>query len=127
MKPRGTILISTFSDEQTVRDLARKVLDSNLCACVNYTKIQSMYLWKGKREEHAEYLALFKTTGAASAKLKKAIAKHHPYEVPEILELSVKDVSSPYLSWLAAETSAKGVPKNRNNSPKRRYTKTDIG
>ena len=119
MKSRGTILISTFSDEQSVRDLAKKVLDSNLCACVNYAKIQSMYSWKGKREEHAEYLALFKTTGAASAKLKKAIAKHHPYEVPEILELSVKDVSTSYLSWLVAETSTKSVSKNRNDSSKR--------
>lgn len=127
MKERGIILISTFSDEKSLRSLARKLLDSKLCACVNYTKIQSMYSWKGKQEEHAEYLALFKTSGAVSSELKKAIAKHHPYEVPEILELSVKDVNSSYLSWLVSETSAKSIAKNRNNPSKRRNAKANIG
>lgn len=126
MKVRGTILISTFSDEKSLRNLSRKLLDSKLCACVNYTKIQSMYSWKGKQEEHAEYLALFKTTGASSAELKKAIAKHHPYEVPEILELNVKDVNTSYLSWLVAETSANGIAKNRDNSAKGRNAKANV-
>ena len=119
MKGRGIVLISTFSDEQAVRDLAQKVLNARLCACVNYMKIQSMYSWKGKQEDHMEYLALFKTTNASAAELKKAIEKHHPYEVPEIIELGVKDLTKPYLSWLIAETSAKRVAKDRYNSSKR--------
>jgi periplasmic divalent cation tolerance protein len=118
MKERGIVLISTFSNERAVRDLAQKVLNARLCACVNYMKIQSMYSWKGKREDHEEYLALFKTTNASATELKKAIEKHHPYEVPEIIELGVKDLAKPYLSWLIAETSAKRVPKNRYNSSK---------
>lgn len=118
MKERGVVLISTFSDEQAVRELAQKVLNARLCGCVNYMKIQSMYSWKGKREDHAEYLALFKTTKTSAAELKKAIEKHHPYEVPEIIELDVKDLAKPYLSWLMAETSAKRIAKDRHDSSK---------
>ena len=120
MKTRGegTIVISTFSDERSARELAKRVLDSKLCACVNYSRIQSMYRWKGKMEDHGEIIALFKTTRKSMEKLKKAIAKHHPYEVPEIVELKMSDVSNGYLSWLAAETSTNSISQKRHNHAK---------
>jgi len=118
---RGTIVVSTFSDESTAGDLARKVLEAKLCACVNITRIRSMYRWKGKLEDQQEYLAIFKTTKLAAPKLKKSIASLHPYEVPEIVELEMRDVSKPYLSWMVEETSPYRVSKERNNTTKRRY------
>ena len=120
MKTRGegTIVISTFSDERSARELAKRVLDSKLCACVNYSRIQSMYRWKGKMEDHGEIIALFKTTRKSAEKLKKAIARHHPYEVPEILELEMSDVNAGYLSWLSVETSANRITQDRHNPAK---------
>lgn len=118
IRGKGIIVISTFSDEQSVRELAKKVLDAKLCACVNFTRIHSMYLWKGKTEDHEEILALFKTTRKTAEKLKKAIAAHHPYEIPEIVELEMSEVSTGYLSWLTAETSTNRVPQNRHNPAK---------
>jgi periplasmic divalent cation tolerance protein len=118
IRDEGTIVISTFSDERAARDLARKVLDAKLCACVNYAGIHSMYMWRGKMEDHEEILALFKTTRKSAEKLKKAIAKHHPYEVPEIVELKMSDVSTGYLSWLAAETSTNRISQKRHNPTK---------
>jgi periplasmic divalent cation tolerance protein len=38
-------------------------------------------------------------------RLKDEIKKLHPYEVPEILELKMDDVSRDYLSWLAQSTT----------------------
>ena len=116
---RGVIVISTFSDEGSAKELGRKVLTARLCACVNITKIQSMYWWEGRLEDQEEFLALFKTTRGSAPKLKKALAELHPYEVPEIMELEVADLSKPYLSWLAAETSADRVPQDRDNPAKR--------
>ncbi|MGI0036939.1 MAG: divalent cation tolerance protein CutA [Nitrososphaera sp.] len=117
-RDRGTIIISTFSDEQSVRELARNVLDARLCACVNFTRINSMYLWKGKLKDHEEFIALFKTTRRSAEKLKKAIAMHHPYEVPEIVELKMSNVSAGYLLWLAAETSSNRIAQKRHNTAK---------
>lgn len=122
-KTRGVIIISTFSDSRSARDLGRKVLDLKLCACVNFVKIESMYSWKGRREEHPEYLALFKTTKSVVNRLKTAICRLHPYEVPEIVELDVRSMNAPYLSWLTFETSssplADRVAQNRHNPAKR--------
>ena len=117
---RGAIVVSTFSDEVSASELARKVLDAKLCACVNIAPIRSLYRWKGKVEDQQEYLAIFKTTKLAAPRLKKLVASLHPYEVPEIVELEMRDVWGPYLSWLVRETSPNSVSKNRNNSSKRR-------
>jgi periplasmic divalent cation tolerance protein len=117
-RDKGIIIISTFSNEQSVRALARKVLDARFCACVNFTRIHSMYLWKGKTEDHGEILALFKTTHRSAERLKKAIAANHPYEVPEIVQLEMSGVSAGYLSWLASETSTNRIPQKRHNSAK---------
>src|SRR5574338_76663 len=111
----GAIVISTFSDEKSLRKVAGIVLEERLCACVSYSKVRSLYLWKGRREAQAEYLALFKSTGKSAGKLKRAIQKHHPYEVPEIVELRMDGVASSYLAWLAAETLPERVPEDRND------------
>ena len=114
----GIMIVSTYPDEKSISKVANLVVTRKLAACVNYTKINSVYIWKGKTEDTIEYLALFKTTKNAKQKLKKEIASSHPYEVPEIVELQMDDVSPSYLKWLAQST-LKGKPKKRNNSSKR--------
>jgi len=117
MVSRGTIILSTFPSEESVADVAKKVVGSKLCACVNFTKIRSIYAWHGKLEDQQEFIALFKITAKSARKLKAEIARLHPYEVPEIVELKIDDVSKPYLSWLAESTD--GVPKKRHDAAKR--------
>lgn len=41
-----------------------------------------------------------KTTAAAVARLLERIAGLHPYDVPEILSLSVAEGHEPYLAWV---------------------------
>ncbi len=114
----GIVIISTYPTKKSISKIANKVVKKRLAACVNYTKIGSVYAWKGKIENTEEFLALFKTTQNAKELLKREIAKTHPYEVPEIVELRMDSVSKPYLDWLVKSTYY-GKPKNRNNSSKR--------
>ena len=117
MVSRGTIIMSTFPNEESVAGVASKVLGRRLCACANFTKIRSIYTWRGKVQDQHEFIALFKTTAKSAKKLKAEIARLHPYDVPEIVELKMGDVSKSYLSWLIESTD--GVAKKRYNSAKR--------
>ncbi|HEX7034010.1 MAG TPA: divalent-cation tolerance protein CutA [Nitrososphaera sp.] len=117
MPSKGTIILSTFPSEESVVDVANKVVASKLCACVNFTKIRSIYSWRNKLEDQSEFIALFKTTSRSARKLKAEIARLHTYEVPEIVELKMSDVSKSYLSWLVESTD--GVAKKRHDSTKR--------
>lgn len=114
----GIVIISTYPDKKSISKVANIVVKGKLAACVNYTKINSVYNWKGKIEDTTEFLALFKTTEKAKQKLKKEIAISHPYEVPEIVELQMDDINPSYLKWLT-ESTLNRKPKKRNNSPKR--------
>jgi periplasmic divalent cation tolerance protein len=113
----GVVIISTFSSEESAAELARKVVGAKLCACVNFVQVRSIYSWKDKLEDSQEFLALFKTTSRSAKKLKAEIARLHPYEVPEIVELKMSDVSKSYLSWLVESTH--GVAKKRHDAAKR--------
>lgn len=103
MKP--VIIVSTYPDQKTVKKTANELVKNRLAACVNISKIYSIYSWKGKVENTAEFLAVFKTTQKNKNSLKKAIKKMHPYEVPEIIEIDVRSINQPYLKWLIESTN----------------------
>lgn len=100
----GIIIISTYPNKKSISKIANLVVKKRLAACVNYTKVGSVYTWKEKMENTEEFLALFKTTQKAKELLKREIAKTHPYEVPEIVELKMDSVSKSYLDWLTKST-----------------------
>jgi periplasmic divalent cation tolerance protein len=101
-----TIIISTFANEQTLRDFGREmIVQAKLCACINYTKVRSLYWWKSNLNDEEEFIALFKTTKKKAKELRSRIEKQHPYEIPEILEISVDRASKPYLEWVIGSTS----------------------
>ena len=103
MKP--VIIVSTFPSKQVVTSIANKLVKQKLAACVNITRISSVYAWKGKIENQAEYLALFKTSKKNQSKLKKELQKLHPYDIPEIAEINIDSINQPYLKWLVDSTS----------------------
>ena len=115
----GIVIVSTYPDKKSISQVAHVVVEKKLAACVNYTKINSIYSWKGKIEDVEEFLALFKTTTKSKQKLKEMITKSHPYNVPEIVELKMDDANAPYMKWLE-ESTLGGKPKKRNHSSKRR-------
>ena len=102
MKP--VIIVSTFPSKQSVTSIANQIVKKKLAACVNITKISSVYAWKGKIENQSEYLALFKTTKKTKIDLKKELKKLHPYDIPEIAEINVDSINQPYLKWLVDST-----------------------
>jgi periplasmic divalent cation tolerance protein len=115
----GAIIISTFADEKSIRDIAYEmIVNAKLCACVNYTKVRSLYWWENKLNDEDEFIALFKTTKKKAKELRSRIEKQHPYDVPEILQISIDNVSMPYLDWLIGATSIDEGDKRRQRLTK---------
>lgn len=103
MKP--IIIISTYPDKKSIIKISNKLVKTKLVACVNITKISSIYAWQGKIENISEYLAIFKTTNKNKKILKEKIKSTHPYDVPEIVEIEVLSINKPYLDWLVNSTT----------------------
>jgi len=103
MKP--IIIISTYPDKKSIIKISNELVKTKLVACVNITKIFSIYAWQGKIENTSEYLAIFKTTNKNKKILKEKIKSTHPYDVPEIVEIDVLSINKPYLDWLVNSTT----------------------
>ena len=102
MKP--IMIISTYPNRKSVSAVAHQVVKEKLAACVNITKISSIYSWQGKIENSSEFIAIFKTTYKNKKLLKQKINETHPYKVPEIAEINVSSLNKSYLKWLTDST-----------------------
>jgi periplasmic divalent cation tolerance protein len=98
MKP--VLIISTYPNKKSISKISNDLIKNKIIACVNISKIDSIYSWNGKIQNSPEYIAIFKTVSKNKTKLKKVIAKTHPYDVPEIAEIDVTSINKSYLNWL---------------------------
>lgn len=102
MKP--VIVISTFPNKRTLNQIANQLVRDKIVACVNISKISSVYSWKQKIEHNDEYLAIFKTTQKNKNILKKRLQQMHPYDVPEIAEINIDSINALYMKWIIDST-----------------------
>jgi len=103
MKP--VIIISTYPNKKSILKIANNLVKSKLVACVNISKISSIYSWNDKIENTSEYLAIFKSITKNKTLLKKKIKETHPYNIPEIAEIDVTSINKPYMNWLIESTN----------------------
>jgi periplasmic divalent cation tolerance protein len=94
------VALVTAPDLRVARKLARAALAARAAACVNLVpRIESHYWWKGRIENAAEVLLVFKTTVEHASTLERIISANHPYDTPEFVVLPVKAVNGRYLNW----------------------------
>jgi periplasmic divalent cation tolerance protein len=95
------VVLTTSPNPDVARVLARRLVESELAACVNVISgMESHYRWKGALECQSEHLLLIKTHEARLNALEHMIREIVPYETPEFLVVPVKDGSKDYLSWM---------------------------
>ena len=99
------MIISTYPNKTSITKIANELVKNKIIACVNITKISSIYSWNDKIENTSEYLAIFKTTQKNKKILKEKIKESHPYQVPEIAEIDIISINSSYLKWLTESTT----------------------
>jgi len=98
------IMLTTFPKDGDYKNLVNKIVERGLAAGVNVISVESTYYWKGKIENAEEALLIIKTSSEKAEQLREFILKHHPYEVPQIVELRPVYVHGPYLEWILSTT-----------------------
>jgi periplasmic divalent cation tolerance protein len=103
------LALSTINDRRGAEELARALLADHLVACVNIVgPVTSLYHWHDAIAQDQEYLLIMKTMGSCQDALMRRIQELHPYEVPEVLFVSIAAGSPGYLQWLAAAVASPG-------------------
>ena len=85
--------------------IAVALVEERVAACVNVVpSLQSVYRWEGSVHNDGEALLIVKTAKDRFDALKQAVLKHHPYELPEVIALTVDQGHAPYLEWVVEST-----------------------
>lgn len=94
-------VITTLGSRIDAQGLAHALVAKQVAACVQVVgPIFSTYRWHGKIETAEEWMCIAKTTQELFPEIEQAIRQAHPYELPEIMALSVAAGSRDYLEWL---------------------------
>jgi len=100
------LVITNLPDVASAEKLARQLIEARAAACVNQlAPCISTYRWQNNIETVTEVPLLIKTTQAAYPRLEKLIREAHPYELPEIIAVSVTAGFPAYLDWIGGETT----------------------
>jgi len=98
------LVLTTVPDDERAEVIARTLVVERLAACVNlHGPMTSVYRWKGAIERDAERQVIIKTTRERLAALEARLTALHPYELPELIVLSVEGGSAAYLAWVSEE------------------------
>jgi periplasmic divalent cation tolerance protein len=95
------VILCTCPDEITAKQLALQLVKKKLAACVNIvSQVQSVFSWNNQIEETHEVLLIIKSAEKNYDEIEAFIQSQHPYEVPEIIALTVSKGSRQYLEWI---------------------------
>jgi periplasmic divalent cation tolerance protein len=98
---------TTIDSLEGAQKIANAIVSRRLAACVQVSgPITSTYWWQGNMEQAEEWVCTAKARGELYSRLEQAIREVHPYDVPEILAVSVVAGNTDYLTWVSQETSA---------------------
>ena len=101
------LVFTNLPDRASAERLADLLLEQRLAACVNIlAPCRSVYRWKGALQHDEEHPMLIKTSAERYGALEQALRQGHPYELPEIIAVSIEQGLPAYLDWVAAETKA---------------------
>jgi periplasmic divalent cation tolerance protein len=101
MTEQVIVALSSCPDEATARAIAGALVSERLATCVNRVAgVTSTYFWDGRLQDEAEILLIIKTTAARLAELAARLKVLHPYELPELIVLTVTGGNERYLQWV---------------------------
>ena len=98
-------VMTTVPTEALAREMARVCVARRLAACVQLSRIESIYRWEGDVQQEAEFRLMFKTTQACYDRLEAALRELHPYALPAIYALDVAKAEPAYAHWVDQSTA----------------------
>ncbi len=99
-KSAYNMMITTCRSRQEGEGLARSLVESRMAACVQVMPITSFYEWNDRIDKDEEILLLIKTKAEIYGKVEAFILEHHTYEVPEIIEVPIKNGLGAYFRFI---------------------------
>ena len=94
------IVLTTCETTDEAHKLASGLIKERLAACVQLSAITSYYEWNSKLTTGHQQLLFIKTRTSLYKRIESFITGHHSYEVPEIVQIPIRQGLTGYLNWI---------------------------
>ncbi len=107
------VVFVTVPSLKVANSISKAILSKRLCACVSITQdVHSFFWWQGRIDKAKERILIIKTKKSLFKRLARQITKLHPYDVPEIIAISLVGINKDYAAWLKKEMAAEERSKS---------------
>ena len=101
-------VITTVDTLDTAQQLAALLVERKLGACVQISKISSVYVWQEETRNDDEFRLLVKAWKDRYPEVEAAILEAHPYDLPAIFAIDIDRAYGPYAEWVEENTAGGG-------------------
>jgi periplasmic divalent cation tolerance protein len=98
------LIQTTCASKKEAKKIAKILVQEKLAACVQLSKINSLYSWEKKLCVDKEILVSIKTKKENFKKIQRKIKENHSYDLPEIIEIQISNASKKYLQFIEGNT-----------------------
>lgn len=109
---RACLVLTAFECREQAKPVVDVLIAEHLASCVQLHDVESTYVWKGEVVRTKETVASIRTMTNVYPQLKELLARLHPYELPEIIQIPVADGLDAYVDWIAGNTVRSCVPNS---------------
>ena len=93
-------LFLTCSTKEEAEETAELLLDQKLAACVRLTDVESIFLWKGKKEHSKEVILIIESIQEKFDDIEKAVNEVHNYETFVLTAYPIVKASAGVEEWV---------------------------
>ena len=95
------IFFTTVENKRKAQSIGNHLVKNRLAACVNIiSNIESIYHWKDQLQQDTEFLLMIKSDASKKENIQKIFDNYHPYDLPELIMVTIDDGSIEYLEWM---------------------------
>ena len=98
-------VVVTAADTDWLAGFTRTLVEERLAACGHVIgPIRSVYRWEGAVHDEPEARVALHTRRSLVPAVVARTTELHPYDIPCVIAMSLKDGSPEYLRWIVDET-----------------------
>lgn len=99
------LVVTTAPSPEVAEELVAGLVEARLVACGSVVPgVTSIYRWEGRVAREGEVLVVLKTVRSRVDGVFRRLSETHPYELPELITVTVDEASQAYCRWVRQET-----------------------
>lgn len=103
------LVFCTCPEDSTAAQIANTLVEEGLAACVNrQPAMSSTFRWKDRVQTESEVQMVIKTSRDGYPALERRLLALHPYELPEIIAVTVQAGLPDYVNWIIDSVNPRG-------------------